>query len=493
MLIYVKFESRGKKMAGFPEGHILPTIRIKKIVLDNFKGAGHGEVIFNCGRKFIKEGTEPDILGIYGQNGSGKTSVIQALRILKLAMMGLPIKGDYQDCIANGAKFAKLEYTFDLQYQKQCSDVREVVYSFKIDTISAPAAPDDEDGKKDKKLIKRIRIFDEDIHISGDFGGEKGRNSQPMINTFNSDYPIGPKSKLEAFVGKEKESCIIDLMVLKRLASERSQSFIFMTDTLQIFSGKSGGSELFHVLLELKYYAGNYLYVVDSRYYTEEIMPLFTRDGIMPIKLNGSTRLPPSDENLLRRTVNHMNCVLPEIIPGLKLCLHRAGATEDANGDPINLVRIMTKRPDSEEQLPLRCESLGIIRLVSVLSLIIDAINDKSITVAIDELDAGIYEYLLGNILSIMEEHGLGQLVFTSHNLRPLEVLDKKYIMFTTANKNNRYIRLKGVGHTNNLRSLYLREITEHEQDEILCESSPREDLICAFKSAGNGYETEYI
>ena len=39
----------------------------------------------------------------------------------------------------------------------------------------------------------------------------------------------------------------------------------------------------------------------------------------------------------------------------------------------------------------------------------------------IDEFDSGIYEYLLGELLEIMNESAKGQFVFTSHNLRPLE------------------------------------------------------------------------
>ena len=55
--------------------------------------------------------------------------------------------------------------------------------------------------------------------------------------------------------------------------------------------------------------------------------------------------------------------------------------------------RMLSKR--GETLLPLRDESAGIIKLITILSLIIAAYNDKSLTVAIDELDAGIYEYLL--------------------------------------------------------------------------------------------------
>ena len=128
------------------------------------------------------------------------------------------------------------------------------------------------------------------------------------------------------------------------------------------------------------------------------------------------------------------------------------------------------------------------IRIVSILSLIISAYNERSTTVAIDELDAGVYEFLLGELLSGLETYGKGQFVFTSHNLRPLEVLKKENIIFTTTNPDNRYIRLKGVGHSNNLRSLYLREILGDSQDEKIYDAAKRQRMNAAFMRVGTVY-----
>ena len=85
--------------------------------------------------------------------------------------------------------------------------------------------------------------------------------------------------------------------------------------------------------------------------------------------------------------------------------------------------------------------------------------NKPGICLAVDELDAGIFEYLLGEILEIIQDRAKGQLVFTSHNLRPLEKLNKESLIFTTTNPQNRYIRFTNVKETNNLRSFYYRAI----------------------------------
>ena len=49
----------------------------------------------------------------------------------------------------------------------------------------------------------------------------------------------------------------------------------------------------------------------------------------------------------------------------------------------------------------------------------------------IDELDSGIYEYLLGECLEVMQDKAKGQLIFTSHNLRPLEILENDSLLYT--------------------------------------------------------------
>ena len=103
----------------------LPTIRLQKAVLDNFKSVEHGEIVFACGKKFVPYGTESDILGLYGQNGSGKTSFIEALAILKLLMIGAEVPAVYAECVAKGQEMARLEFTFDLQYED--GRIRKVV------------------------------------------------------------------------------------------------------------------------------------------------------------------------------------------------------------------------------------------------------------------------------------------------------------------------------------------------------------------------------
>ena len=474
----------------FRKDHILPTVRIQKIEMENFKSVTHGEVLFNCGRKFVPQDTESDILGIYGQNGSGKTAVIEAIAILKRVMSGRSVQERYAECISTGKDYASLAFTFDLQYPDKTSLTRTVTYSFKMQAVPNDQSDEHEDYRSFASLFpNKVKIFDETISASGFFGGEK-QIKQDILTTSGGTYPIGPVRKIPYYVGDKKDDVIVDLEVNKRSALKDSKSFVFMNETLEVFYQNCNDSEYFQILLELQHYASFYLYAVDTR--TSGIsavlsVPLNTRHGVLGLNLMGTTRMPQRLFEYLEYFVSGINTVLPALVKDLKLGLVHDEVIVDA--EKGQEVRLYSKRKDV--QIPLRDESAGIIKLISVLSLIIAAFNDRSITVAIDELDAGIYEYLLGEILSGMETYGKGQFIFSSHNLRPLEVLKKESLVFTTANPDNRYIRLKGVGRTNNLRSLYLREILGNDQDEQIYDAAKRQRMIAAFMKAGVGLAEE--
>ena len=153
-------------------------------------------------------------------------------------------------------------------------------------------------------------------------------------------------------------------------------------------------------------------------------------------------------------------------------------------------VELMSVR-EGKKPIPIRMESEGIIKIISILNALILAFSNPSVCLAIDEFDAGIFEYMLGELLDIFAKSAKGQLVFTSHNLRALEMLKKESIMFSTANPDNRYIHMKNVKGTNNLRSLYIRSITLGGQDEVIYEETDSLKIAKAFRKAGRSLKNE--
>jgi AAA15 family ATPase/GTPase len=60
------------------------SVRITNVTIHNLKNVMNGSLSFENGRKNYRA----SILGLYGQNGSGKTALIDSLELLKHALCG---------------------------------------------------------------------------------------------------------------------------------------------------------------------------------------------------------------------------------------------------------------------------------------------------------------------------------------------------------------------------------------------------------------------
>lgn len=460
-------------------------IRIKKVVLDNFKNVGHGEIVLNCGREFVSQGTESDILGIYGQNGSGKTSFVEALAILKSLMRGATVPIIYVESVAVGADCAKLEFVFEIQYPD--GFVREATYSFNMGIKPLTEEEILEYSYKFNRLPdndNKVIVYNEKFSLIW----ENASKRQLIIDTSSEDVPFTPDTKRKELVGTGLQ-VLGALKIIKQSARESSQSFIFTKDVFEIFANKSLNSIPFRVLTELRYYARHCLYVVDTKssgfIRLNFALPVYTKQGKILFNSKSTIDVTTIVFDEIKAEIERISSVVEQLIPGLTIRLELKEGEHMVSRTRKPVVTAELKACRDGVDLPLHYESDGIRKIVSVLGLIIEAFNHPSVTVAIDEFDAGVFEYLLGEILQAFEESGKGQFVFTSHNLRPLEVINKKFLYFTTTNPENRYIRLKNISATNNLRDTYFREIVLCEQEEEIYKKTKRFKMIAALKKVG--------
>ena len=107
--------------------------------------------------------------------------------------------------------------------------------------------------------------------------------------------------------------------------------------------------------------------------------------------------------------------------------------------------------------------------MVSVLSMMIYFVQNPEAIVAIDEFDVHIFEYLLTVLLEKLSIYAKGQLIFTAHNLFPMEVLTKNSIIISTKNQNNDviYTYLEKTSNTTNLRQKYIKSQVMWSEENI--------------------------
>lgn len=460
-------------------------VRIENIEIYNFKNVKYGNLSFENSRKMYNT----SILGLYGQNGSGKTALIDALSLLKFALSGQPIPITFADYVNVDENTAKLKYEFKVRNTALEAEY-SVFYEFSIrkdiDELTQNA---DSNVKSIDKY--KVTLFDEVLSYSCCANNVEFK-MQPIIDT-RTDEVFIPSTKYKMLVGKDKTT-FTNLLVAKKYAQTTSRSFLFSKELLNEL--RKNCKDVYHLsLFESLVWYGNFeLFIIDttkSGLITMNALPLnFKYEenskssiGSLMINLNGSSLIPQNALEIVKKVVDNMNIVLTKIIPGLTISIKDMGTELFPNGTVGSKIQLMSHK--NSKEIPLQYESEGIKKIISILQLFIVVYNNSSITVAIDELDSGVFEYLLGEMLRIISEKGKGQLIFTSHNLRPLETIDRGFIAFTTTNPLNRYIRLSNVKTNNNLRDFYYRDIVLGEQEESVYNPTNNSEISLAFREAG--------
>ena len=378
--------------------------RLSRIEIYNFKNIKRAKLDF-----------KNSMLGLYGQNGSGKTALIDVLDLVKTIICGQSVSSDYSNMIHVDAEYSRIVVQFTMDEMERHS---EIEYSFKLN---------------------RTSIYDEIISY-GYVDGEARVVKSKLIDTSNSPT-FSPVSKYKSLIGSSKEN-ELNVMVIKKLAYKEYRSFIFSSEFLEVVRNRSNECKdeefLRHVyILESLVDFANYeLFVVKSKGCIEDSMVL-----------------SKSALDVYKRKIESMNRVLPYLVPNLTMGVQVLGKElmrDSSVGYRVELVL---------NNIPFKYESDGVKRIVSILQPLIEVFNNTSVVVAIDDLDCGIHEYLFGEIIKLMSEQAKGQLIFTAHNLRPLEIINKKFLAFTTTDSNNRYVRYKNIAVHNNLRDVYIRDV----------------------------------
>ncbi len=453
-------------------------VRISEIELKGFKNTQYGRIVMpSAGNKDFVSKTA-DILGIYGQNGSGKTAVIEAMEFVQVLLTGQPLSRETVHFISKESETCTITVKFIIQ-----ADGRKAMaeYSVQLKRIS-----------KDEFEISR------EILCAAAWKGEKFESKKTVIDyDLHSEGAIfTPKYRLEDLM-RESDENKVNLSVAKRIARKDLVSFIFGPESRSVFlSAADGASEDYAYIIESLYqYAGMNLFVISNAHSgaisMNFMIPFAFRldlgeriaKGDLLIRLDEPSVISKEHFKLAKQIIHEMNVVLDTIIPGLSIGIYDFGEQLLERGETGHRVELISKR--GEIIIPLKYESEGIIKIISVLNALMCVYNNSSMCLIIDELDSGVYEYLLGELLSVFEKGAKGQLIFTSHNLRALEMLNKNSIVFSTTNPSNRYIRLQNIKSNHNLRDMYLRSIILGGQKEAIYEETDSVEIGRAFRRAG--------
>ena len=444
------------------------TVKIKELEINNFKNVEKG--VLNLQNSGINTNEFNSIMGIYGQNASSKTVVIEAFNILKLIASGSAIDSELLYLLKEENKNAIFKYTFII-------DIRGIKYkvSYKFEIGY------NEENNKALVYAEKIKYSKYNLEVRS--------NTKTIIDysiSYDNNNIIKPNFILNIF--NKEEEANSSLVVSKALSKENSCSFIFNNYSVNTFKKVFGETNIYYeILSSIRNFAEYNLVVVSSKYFKKynNILPIDLGCGKIQLKIFDNNLISEHSYKILKHIIDQINIVLETIIPSFRIGIESKSESfikECELGVKFELVSIQ-----GNTKIPLRYESDGTKEIIFIVGLLISVYNDPKVCLAIDELDSGLFEFLFGEILVLLKKNGKGQLIFTANNLRALEVLDKNNFIFTTTNPKNRYIKLKGVKTTNNLRDFYLRNIILGGQDEKLYNKTYKEYISEALEKVGIG------
>ncbi len=461
-------------------------VRIMRSEISNIKNVVHGDVAYmnygSINKKAICDFT--DIVGIYGQNGSGKTALVEALDMLRQILTGNPINYDMYAGILSkeGSSCISTEFFVWIGEEK-----------YKVD-YQASLRVDDKD--------KTIQIYMEKLRYWKRGVTWKSERDISFCNPYYGNTDVLETHNIS--------------VISKHLSSLRAIPFLTNMQNLALICAQKNISVLFNQLvktniekledsIEVRDFKNVILGILQFAYVdfnvikvnqlgtinNNQIIPINVHketeteimQAIMPLAISGVTEIPEEDYVQVKLVVKAINMAIKSVIPNLQIRLKEKMELERPDGTRAIQVEVYSVR-DGKEFL-LRYESEGIKRIISILNYLISVYNNEGVCLVVDELDSGIFEYLLGELLGMMHREMKGQLIFTSHNLRVLEKLDAKNIVCSTVNPENRYIRLKGIEKNHNKRDFYIRAITVGGQSEELYDEDELLAMGYAFRKAG--------
>ena len=470
------------------------TTRIIRTEIQHFKNVDYGEIKYMNYRSVEKNACLDgnDLVGIYGQNGSGKTAMIEAFDILKTILSGEEISyTEFEGLIGEGNK-TNMITTFFIENGNQ---KYKVEYSFKLNKCT-----------KDQK----IQIVKETLVYWRRGASWKTKRSLSFENPFydsefiledtasgfESDYMkyyknisfLNHSQKLAVLCAQKNISILFNDIAIKNLIqiSEEEEEAMIL---LNILNGLSDFGKFFFQVVKVNQLADiNNNMVLPVNVHSET--GNYIMQGCLPMFVNGHANIPESMYNQLILATDAINIALKSIIPNLQLDIIKKNEEVDEKG--IKFVQIDVYSIRNGKKFLTKYESEGIKRIISLLNYLIAYYNSEQICLVVDELDSGIFEYLLGELLGVLKDDAKGQLIFTSHNLRILEKLDSNNIICTTTNSQNRYIRLQGIEKNNNKRDFYIRAVVLGGQKEVLYDDTDLQSIEYAFRKArkqGNDVE----
>lgn len=413
----------------------------------NFKSLK--DIEFNLNKTKAKTN---QFISIYGENGSGKTHIVELFKLLQQLIM------------SRATDIAMNTIPKELwKIQEEMSDQlpTEIRQIFQL-TLN----------------LKEYRMLDEEEPTEVEYGFKINDNDGFYYIKFNDEII---EEKLYYMAGKQRAYLFQinkeDNKIIKNL---NKNIFINEKYNEELIDGidKYWGKYTFLSLLSFETIEKNKEYIDNN--ISKNIMEVIDKIWLMTVHADkGTLKILPNGYIKVRKLSNIQNGIvkkdkLPEIkkyenvlnifftqaYADIKEVKYKINENEDRIHYELYFYKMIGGQIKS---IPSRLESDGTRRILNQFDTIIGSLLGE--TVILDEIDNGIHDVLMKNIIMSIKDEITGQLIITTHNTLLLEVLPKEhiYILSTDYNGNKTINSIKEYGikiqKNNNARDLYFKGV----------------------------------
>jgi len=427
-----------------------------------------------------------DFISIYGENGSGKTNIVELFKFLQqltisksidIALNKLPkeyfeLQKKFIDSIpVELKKIWQLSLNLEEYRTLNEKEDTEIEYGFKINDIEGYYYIRFNTEIVEEKLyyfaVKQKAFY---FKICKE---EKEIKKELNKNIFNNEkYKKELIDNIDKYWGKYSF-----LSLLFYETAEKNQDYVITNTSQKIFN-------IIDKFLSMTIH----VHMWDFKLMPDNIMK---QSKLIDLK---SGNIRKDKVNIIKKYEKVLNIFFTQAYADIKSVEYKF---ED-NDEKVYYELYFNKMIGGKlKSISIDLESEGTRKIVDEFDTIIGAMMGE--TVIIDEIDNGIHDLLMKNIIMSIKDEINGQLIITTHNTLLLEILPKEciYILSTDYEGNKEINSIKDYGITiqknNNARDLYFKglfggipttEYVDFEEIKYALEDSKEKEDISNVKKA---------
>lgn len=413
----------------------------------NFKSLK--DIEFNLNKTKTKTN---QFISIYGENGSGKTNIVELFKLLQQITIARRI-----DVVMN--KMPKEFWKIQEEMSDQLSmEIREI---FQL-----------------SPQLNQYRMLDEKEATEIEYGFKINNKNGFYYIKFNNEiieeklYYMAGKQRGYLFQIKKDDSKINKDLNNSIFLNEKYNEEL--TEGIDKYWGKYSFLSLlsFEMAEKNKYYIENNIsknifevinHIWEMTVHVDKGTFRTIPDSFVKVrKLNniqvGNVKKEKIHE--IEKYENILNIFFTQAYADIKEVKYKIDEKEDRLYYELYFNKMIGGKIKS---IPSKYESDGTKRILNQFDTIIGSLLGE--TVILDEIDNGIHDVLMKNIIMSIKDEITGQLIITTHNTLLLEILPKEYIyiLSTDYNGNKTINSIKEYGikiqKNNNARDLYFKSV----------------------------------